>query len=582
MADSTKQMIEITFKSPGACPPVYVSGAFTDPPWQVCEMKYHTTIRQRDEEGTSAELREYLFYKQFQVSQGHWQYKFRLGPGDWWVCDENAEVVADGAGNRNNLLVVIPTNIEHACVSKRIHVKPLACNQDSSQDSAWERTELDLTSHIDYQEPIKENTQMYCHIEGHLNPNCSREVYVEAKDSSVQPSQGSESISDQVYVPQQWPNPLHSMASCEISKTSKLMIPSLSLQEVDSYKFPENDVFGDRKMSTTDIEKVKLLMSIPSPGSPATFVRAIDEGDNNDLDNAYGVSRISPGPVEWTSSHAPLLPHECLTCENIGYVYHENHTQDVHTVPRHPDTSKSVSEQEAGTPANFNDLDDPSLELFPSGAQNILQRMATLHKELPPDETVTSDHESPFDSPARFTKDAPILAHEMPPIGSPADTKRKLSSFGSPEFVIHTDGPSDTHPWQDHRSTADSFRRPACHSFEEGSTGEENPIGSLGRSFAEIRELGSEEQPLIGAQKASQREFATYKTLSQPSSLGEGARQRSARTAKQILATENSFSGSDDKEHVTRTIWQKVLYWFSVIWAAAFGRQPSSYEVNSG
>ena len=92
MSDSSKQKIEITFKSPGACPPVYVSGAFTNPPWQVCEMKYHTMIRQGNEEDTSAETREYLFYKQFQLSEGHWQYKFRLGPGDWWVCDENAEV----------------------------------------------------------------------------------------------------------------------------------------------------------------------------------------------------------------------------------------------------------------------------------------------------------------------------------------------------------------------------------------------------------------------------------------------------------------------------------------------------------
>ena len=92
MAESSKQKIEITFKSPGACPPVYVSGAFTDPPWQVCEMKYHTMMRQGDQEDASAEIREYLFYKQFQVSEGHWQYKFRLGPGDWWVCDESAEV----------------------------------------------------------------------------------------------------------------------------------------------------------------------------------------------------------------------------------------------------------------------------------------------------------------------------------------------------------------------------------------------------------------------------------------------------------------------------------------------------------
>ena len=91
MVNIPKQRIEITFKSPGACPPVFVSGAFTTPPWQVYEMKYHTAVRNIGEEDPSLESKEYLFYQQFQVSEGHWQYKFRLGPGDWWVCDESAE-----------------------------------------------------------------------------------------------------------------------------------------------------------------------------------------------------------------------------------------------------------------------------------------------------------------------------------------------------------------------------------------------------------------------------------------------------------------------------------------------------------
>ena len=37
----------------------------------------------------SAGETELEFFKDFYVTEGHWQYKFRLGPGDWWVCNES-------------------------------------------------------------------------------------------------------------------------------------------------------------------------------------------------------------------------------------------------------------------------------------------------------------------------------------------------------------------------------------------------------------------------------------------------------------------------------------------------------------
>lgn len=49
---------------------------------------------------------EFTFVRSFEVEEGEYQYKFRLGPGDWWVCDEAREIVDDGAGNRNNRVLV--------------------------------------------------------------------------------------------------------------------------------------------------------------------------------------------------------------------------------------------------------------------------------------------------------------------------------------------------------------------------------------------------------------------------------------------------------------------------------------------
>lgn len=78
MADNTLP-VTINFASPGSQPPVYVAGEFTD--WDPEEMDY------------SIHEGEHRFRKDFTVKSGiSYQYKFRLGPGDWWVLDETAPI----------------------------------------------------------------------------------------------------------------------------------------------------------------------------------------------------------------------------------------------------------------------------------------------------------------------------------------------------------------------------------------------------------------------------------------------------------------------------------------------------------
>jgi len=73
--------VTIDFRSPGAQPPVYLAGSLTTPPWEPQEMIY---------EGEGDHLH---FYKKVEnVQDGEYQYKFRLGPGEWWVLDESASV----------------------------------------------------------------------------------------------------------------------------------------------------------------------------------------------------------------------------------------------------------------------------------------------------------------------------------------------------------------------------------------------------------------------------------------------------------------------------------------------------------
>lgn len=77
--------IEIAFVSPGACPPVYVAGSFTEPPWEPHELQYSIDEQQH---ALSDGQKKYVFHRTFDLPKGNFQYKFRLGHnGDWWVCD---------------------------------------------------------------------------------------------------------------------------------------------------------------------------------------------------------------------------------------------------------------------------------------------------------------------------------------------------------------------------------------------------------------------------------------------------------------------------------------------------------------
>ncbi|KAA8563961.1 hypothetical protein EYC84_011964 [Monilinia fructicola] len=58
-------------------------------------------------EYTNESKDHYVFSKAVEVEEGkEYQYKFRIGDGDWWMSDEDAPIVTDDIGNRNNLLTV--------------------------------------------------------------------------------------------------------------------------------------------------------------------------------------------------------------------------------------------------------------------------------------------------------------------------------------------------------------------------------------------------------------------------------------------------------------------------------------------
>src|SRR5271154_4777391 len=72
--------VKITYERPGTIPPIFVAGSFTEPPWEAIELDHDNHHGQ------------FTFSKSFDMRPGKYQYKFRLGHGDWWVCNDQCEI----------------------------------------------------------------------------------------------------------------------------------------------------------------------------------------------------------------------------------------------------------------------------------------------------------------------------------------------------------------------------------------------------------------------------------------------------------------------------------------------------------
>ena len=66
---------------------MYLAGDFTTPPWQLLDMDFVKLGSPLD----AIEDVDYLFFKDIQVAEGTWQYKFRVGDSSWWVLNEDRE-----------------------------------------------------------------------------------------------------------------------------------------------------------------------------------------------------------------------------------------------------------------------------------------------------------------------------------------------------------------------------------------------------------------------------------------------------------------------------------------------------------
>ena len=176
---SAPRAIDIRYAAPGLQPPVFVCSSLSEPPWELREMvalrvgdgESGEKSGEKDGEKTLEKSGEkaagnepttdrapidphvnWTFSSRFPaVLPGEYQYKFRLGRGEWWVCDPHAPVVDDGCGNTNNLLVVesTPSTLSGKREASATRNDSLLVSRDSS---AGKEVVAGVSSHLEGKE----------------------------------------------------------------------------------------------------------------------------------------------------------------------------------------------------------------------------------------------------------------------------------------------------------------------------------------------------------------------------------------------------------------------------------------------
>lgn len=86
MAHESRETVTISIRRPTETPSVFVLGTFSDPAWEPLELSAKPVETPGDDAAT-----EYVFSRDFEIPEGRYQYRFRVGSDDSWIHDEKVE-----------------------------------------------------------------------------------------------------------------------------------------------------------------------------------------------------------------------------------------------------------------------------------------------------------------------------------------------------------------------------------------------------------------------------------------------------------------------------------------------------------
>ncbi|KAF7857165.1 hypothetical protein EAF04_009406 [Stromatinia cepivora] len=280
MAD-TKTSVVIKYSKPGAAPPIYLAGSFPESVWQPQEMDY------------TNDSDHYVFSKAVEVEEGkEYQYKFRIGNGDWWMSDEDAPTVTDEVGNQNNLLTV---PIKSSSPSKS------TSNEKSQEENSTPRTIPDFDTKQSTMETVIEPTQ---HIESE-------------EKVSESPHPNADTLATD--------SPLDHGAEVKPEKTQEAHDTSPLVAEVDHAVEPENETPAEKlDLSSVPVEELEVSSTgIDEPENLESHAHPeaddLKKTEDHDLQPTSSTQEASEIAKESAASETNVLkPEEVTHKENEG------------------------------------------------------------------------------------------------------------------------------------------------------------------------------------------------------------------------------------------------------------------------
>ncbi|KAF2648052.1 hypothetical protein K491DRAFT_699213 [Lophiostoma macrostomum CBS 122681] len=415
----------ITFSAVGLQPPVYLVTSLSSPAWAILEMH----------PAGQTESGENLFSRTFDdIAIGSYQYKVRIGE-DHWVVDERQETTTDQSGNKNNLIHVTEEagNIESDNRAGDDDDNASDTVVNDSDDAASDSKE----GHVEPGTPEEQAAPLLPHEQHSEEPPPAplRRKSTEPLDIIEEESSTQGSSADSSHRPDdedddeghdeeddeldQGPRLDHELSTSgfdsSISENETLDEGLEDDVEDGTYELQEAPTFGYERMAGAEssiaprfsYERTSEASSVHSSESPTGEDAPILPHENlNRGDDTF---------------RAPLLPHEypggVPTPESSdGYSFgggslnedgHEPFSYGVDFgTPAYPERRSSFllrTRTNSGLPHALPrsddedpNLNDPSLQPFPTERKEILERVGTIKTKLPQDETIESPVNSPF------------------------------------------------------------------------------------------------------------------------------------------------------------------------------------------
>ncbi|KXX79451.1 hypothetical protein MMYC01_203729 [Madurella mycetomatis] len=342
--------VVINYYKPGTRPPIFVAGTFSDPPWQPQEMEH-----------TAREDGEHDFKKEVYGEPGSKiQYKFRIGDGDWWVLNGDAPTVMDSAGNTNHVL----------------EVKPLKEQQPRGRQDTGNDAGLQRPSNL---------------LPKHLQPT-----------TDVETGRGSGSST-----------PIFARTAAEVADSAALLheeVPRRQTSRVDSWSSDARkgiptplsedvetgaEVADTAEATDNDEVCVHLFLAIARSGlRKQNTILILEQPPSEDVAfEAEGPGEEPFGDHDgYIADKSPLFAHEC-----VGLPMSDEETRPVDDGTHYVGGTEPLKDID---PDKL-DLNDPTLERFPSRRDDVIDAMRKLETGLQADQSFEATSPSPVFNPSR-------------------------------------------------------------------------------------------------------------------------------------------------------------------------------------